>query len=95
VRRYQLDPPRSSGSVDVKPFAPVVVSGTVPVVEADSVSAVEIIPMDVDGASEVPTQEVIKSHEEVKEISQSTEENDLFGDNTTAEPASAMSPPRY
>ena len=51
--------------------------------------------MDVDGASEVPTQEVIKSHEEVKEISQSTEENDLFGDNTTAEPASAMSPPRY
>jgi len=85
----------SSARVDAKPPAPAVVSGTVPVVEADPIAAAEPIPMDVDSASEVPKQEVIKSHEEVKEITQPIEEDDLFGDNTTAEPASAMSPPRY
>ena len=51
--------------------------------------------MHIDSASEVPKQEVIKSHEDVNGITQSVEEDDLFGDNTTAEPASAMSPPRY
>jgi hypothetical protein len=51
--------------------------------------------MDVDKVAEVPLQEVIKSPENVNGSTQSTEEEDLFGDSTTAEPASAMSPPRY
>ena len=94
-RRYQLDAPILSARVDVKPLAPAVVSGTVPVVEADPVAVVETISMDVDSASEVPKQEIIKSHEEVNGITQSVEEDDLFGENTTAKPALAMSPPRY
>jgi hypothetical protein len=94
VRRYQLDGSGPSASVDAKPPAPVVESAAMPA-EADSVPSVEITPMGVDSVSEAPPQEVIKSPKEVNGITQSTEEDDLFGDSTTAEPASAMSPPRY
>jgi hypothetical protein len=94
VRRYQLDSPGSSASVDAKPPGPVVESAAIPA-EADSVPSVQITPMDVDKVAEVPLQEVIKSPENVNGSTQSTEEEDLFGDSTTAEPASAMSPPRY
>jgi hypothetical protein len=93
VRRYQLDGPGPSDSVDAKPPAPVVESAAIPA-EADSVPSVQIAPMDVDKVAEVPPQEVIKSPENVNGTTQSTED-DLFGDSTTVEPASAMSPPRY
>jgi hypothetical protein len=69
------------------------VSAAVPA-EADSVPSVQITPMDVDKVAEVPLQEVIQSPENVNGTTQSTED-DLFGDSTIAEPASAMSPPRY
>jgi hypothetical protein len=95
VRRYQLDGPGSSARVNAKPPAAADESGTVPVVEADPIPSVEVTPMDIDNVVEVPLQEVIKSQEGVIGTTQSTAEDDPFGDNTVAEPVSAMSPPRY
>jgi hypothetical protein len=94
VRRYQLDGPGPSDSVDAKPPAPVLESAAIPA-EADSVPSVQITPMDVDSVTETPPQEVIKSQEKANGTTHSIEEKDLFGDSTSAEPASAMSPPRY
>jgi hypothetical protein len=94
VRRYQLDGSGPSASVDAKPRAPVVES-VATAAEADSVPSVQITPMDVDKVAEVLPQEVVKSPEIVNDTAQSIDTEDLFGDSTTAEPASGMSPPRY
>jgi hypothetical protein len=94
VRRYQLHTLGSSARADTKPDAPAAESETVPVVEADSVTPVEFTPLDVDPVTG-PPREGIESPNEVNGTAQSTKEDDLFGDSTIAEPASAMSPPRY
>jgi len=94
VRRYQLDRRGPSDSVDAKLPGPVADSAAIPA-EAHSVLSVQIAPMDVDKVAEVPLQEVIKAHEEANGTTHSMKEDDLLGDSTTAEPASAMSPPRY
>jgi hypothetical protein len=94
VRRYQHDATGSSARIDTKPFGANAESGTAHVVEADPVTLVEITPLDVDPVTE-PPQEGMKSPKEVNGTAQSTKDDDLFGDGTTSEPASAMSPPRY
>ena len=87
--------PESSTRVDAKSHETADESGKVPVVEADPVPSVEVTPMDVENVAEVPLQEGIKSPKEVNGTTRSTEEVDLFGDSTSAEPGAAISPPRY
>ena len=94
VRRYQIEFSESSTRIDVKLDTPEVEAGASPV-EAVLIPASGNTPMVINSVSEGPKQESTKLAEDSNGTIKPTEEEDLFGDNTVAEPVSAMSPPRY
>jgi hypothetical protein len=87
VRRYQVDSSTSSVIAVPKPDASAV--------KTESIPSHDTTAMDVDSAPELPSQNGAQSPINIKNDKQVTPEDDLFGDNSIVEPASAMSPPRY
>jgi hypothetical protein len=87
VRRYQVDSSTSSVIAVPKPDASAV--------KTESIPSHDTPAMDVDSAPELPPQNGAQSPIDTKNDKQVTPEDDLFGDSTMVEPASAMSPPRY